>query len=62
MIALINNWNPWPKGVPGDLIDTHFEDKEVGGFGIIEARTEGNKLFKIFCMKKPDYVMNIMES
>ena len=62
VLDLIKKGRYWPKGVPGDLIDTHFEDKEVGGFGIIEARTEGNKLFKIFCMKKPDYVMNIMES
>ena len=28
--------------------------------GMIEARTEDNKLFKIFCMKDPDYVMKIM--
>ena len=29
---------------------------------MIEARTEDNKLFKIFCMKDPDYVTRIMES
>ena len=29
---------------------------------MIEAQTEDNKLFKIFCMKKPDYVMKIMAS
>ena len=29
---------------------------------MIEARTEDNNLFKIFCMKEPDYVMNIMAS
>ena len=28
---------------------------------MIEARTEDSKLFKIFFMKYPDYVMNIME-
>ena len=27
---------------------------------MIEARTEYNKLFQIFCMKEPDYVMKIM--
>ena len=25
--SLINNHSYFPKGVPGDLIDTHFEDK-----------------------------------
>ena len=40
----------WPKLFPGDLIDTHFEDKEVSDVGIIEARTEDNKLFKIIFM------------
>ena len=29
---------------------------------MIEARTEVNKLFRIFCMKYPDYVMNIVAS
>ena len=29
---------------------------------MIEARTEDNKLFKIFCMKEPDYAMKKMAS
>ena len=29
---------------------------------MIEARTQDNKLFKIFCMKYPDYVTKIMAS
>ena len=58
--ALIKKRRYLPRAVPGYLIDTHFEDKEVGDFGMIEARYEGNKLFKIFCMKEPDYVMKIM--
>ena len=60
--ALIKKRSYLPTGVPGDLIDTHFEDREVDDVGIIEARTEDNKLFKIFCMKEPYYVMKIMES
>ena len=40
-----------PKGVLGDLVDTHFEDKEAGDVETKEARTEDNKLFKIFLMK-----------
>ena len=38
----------WPKGVPGDLIDTNSEHKDVGDVGMIEARIKDNKLFKIF--------------
>ena len=49
--ALINNWCCCSKGVSDDLIDTKFEDKEVNDVGMIEARTEDNKLFKIFFMK-----------
>ena len=33
---------------------------EVGYVGMIEVITEDNKLFKIFFMKYPDYVMKIM--
>ena len=52
--ALINKRRHWMNGVPGNLILIHFEDKEVDDVGMMEARTEDNKLFKIFCMKKPD--------
>ena len=41
----------WPKGVPGDLIDTHFRDKKVGDVGTIETRTEDKTLFKRFRME-----------
>ena len=60
--ALIKKRHYGPKGVLGGLVDTHFEDKDVGCVGMIEARTEDNKLFKIFCMKEPYYVMKIMVS
>ena len=33
--ALIKKWHYWMKGVPGDFIDTHFEDKDVGDVGMI---------------------------
>ena len=58
--ALTNTRIYWLKGVHGDLIDTHFEDKEVSDVGMIEARTKDNKLFKIFLMKYPDYVKGII--
>ena len=35
--ALIKKRRYWPKVVPGDLIDTHFEDKEVSDVVMIEA-------------------------
>ena len=49
--AMIKKRRSWLKGVPGELIDTHFEYKGVGDVGIMELRTEDNKFFKIFCMK-----------
>ena len=60
--ALIKKRCYWPKGFPGDLIDAHFEDKEVNDVGMIEARNQDNKSFRIFCIKYTDYVMNIMAS
>ena len=33
--SLVNNRRYWPKWVPGDLIDNHFEYKEVGDVGMI---------------------------
>ena len=60
--ALNKKLRYWPKGVTGDLIDNQFEDKEVGDVGMVEARDEDNKLYKIFCMKYPDYVMKITAS
>ena len=58
--ALIKKHNYWPKGVPGDLIDTHFRDKEVSDIGMLEARNQDAKSFIILCMKNPDHVMKIM--
>ena len=34
-LALVKNWYYWTKRVPGDLNDTHFEDKEVSGVVMI---------------------------
>ena len=59
---LIKNQCYWPKVVTGDLINNHFEDKEYGDVGMLEVRTEDNKLLQIFFMKYPDYVMKIKAS
>ena len=44
--ALIKKRHYWTTGGPGDLIDTHFDDKEVGDLGMIMAITEDNTMFK----------------
>ena len=46
--TMIKKRRYWTKGVPGGLVYTHFEDKEVGYFGMVEVMTEDNKLFKYF--------------
>ena len=47
-VAMIKKRRYWPKGVPGEPIDTHFEDKEVGDVGMIETTTEDNNPFRKF--------------
>ena len=59
--ALIKKRHYWPKGVPSYLIDTNFENKDVGAVGLIEAKTEDNKLGNLF-FKEPDYVIKLMAS
>ena len=58
--ALIKKQRYWSKLVTGELIDTHFEDKDIGDIGMLETITQDNKLFKIFCIKEPYSVMKIM--
>ena len=60
--ALIKNRHYWPKGVPGYLIDTHFQYKEVDSVNMIGSIIQYNKPFRIFCMIDLDYVMNIISS
>ena len=59
--ALIKKWRYWPKYVPGDLIDTYFEGKEVGETDSLHGIL-GGVPYDIFCMKEPDYVMKIMST
>ena len=46
--ALINERHYWEKGFLCDLIDTHFEDKDDGDVGMIEARIEDNNFLRYF--------------
>ena len=59
--ALIKKRRYWPKHVPGDMIDEHFKDKEVGSTDSLKGRLDGIH-YDIFCMKEPEYVMKIMST
>ena len=49
--ALIRNRKYWPKGVPGALIDEHFENMEVGDVNMVMAATKEGKPL-IFFLKR----------
>ena len=57
--ALIKKQQFWPKYVPGDMIDDHFKDKDVGSVDSLKGKID-NVPYDIYCMKEPDYVMKIM--
>ena len=59
--ALIKKRRYWPKHVPGELIDDHFSDKEVGSTDSLKGKIDGVH-YDIFCMKEPEYVMKIMST
>ena len=62
MVDQIKKRRYCPKGVPGDLIDNQFQEKEVGDVDMLESRNQENERFQIFFMKETDYVMKIMEN
>ena len=59
--ALIKKRRFWPKHVPGDHIDQHFEEKNVGETDSLRGKID-DVHFDIMCMKEPDYVMKIMST
>ncbi len=59
--ALIKKRWYWPTLVPGDAIDSHFNNKQVGECNAISGVLDEEKYF-IWGMKEPDYVMKIMAS
>ena len=59
--ALIKKRRYWPKFIPGDDFIAHFEVKEVGEADAIKG-TLDNVPFHVFCMKEPDYVMQLMST
>eukprot|EP00977_Amphora_coffeiformis_P000513 scaffold130_cov151-Amphora_coffeaeformis.AAC.2 len=59
--ALIKKRRYWPAYVPGDDIDRHFDDKEVGYVDALQGYLE-DRPFHVFAMKEPDYVMKLMST
>ena len=59
-IALIKKRRNFMKSVPGDIINSHFSDKDVGNLYMFEADTEDDRPFYIFCFKNTDYLMKFM--
>ena len=51
----------WPKGVPGDAIDEHFKDKELGETSTLTQKIDGHD-FLIHCQKEDKYVTKIMST
>jgi hypothetical protein len=45
--------------VPGEAIQVHYEDKEVGETEAIQGTMDGHP-YTIWGMKEPDYVMSMM--
>ena len=59
--ALIKKRRYWPKHVPGDAIDDHFKDRNVGDSDSLHGSLNDVK-YDFFCMKEPDYTMKIMST
>ncbi len=51
----------WPKGVPGDAIDAHFEGKDLGHSDCYVQEMEGKK-FLVHCHREDKYVQKIMST
>ena len=48
------------KGVPGELIDYHFQNKEVNDVDMLEAKNQENKPLYIFWIKDLYHLKKIM--
>ena len=51
----------WPRGVPGDMIDEYFADKEIGHCETLELEYEGKTMF-IHCMKEEKWIGKFMST
>ena len=59
--ALIKKRRYWPGLLPGDTIDVPFSEKEVRSCESLRGTME-NVPYDILCMRKPLYVMKIMDT
>ena len=59
--ALIKKRKYWPKGVPGEAMQSHFDEEgvQVGDCHAIQGVLEG-PTYNLWGMKEPDYVMRMM--
>jgi Transposase IS4 len=56
--AVIKKQQYWPKCIPGNDTDKHFDGNRNGAMESLPG-TLGGKAFKVFAMKEVDYVMKI---
>ena len=59
--SLIKKQRYWPKNVPGDAINTHFANKELGSAKSFRQFFDGNP-FLVHCHKEDRYVTKIMST
>ena len=59
--AVIKKRRYWPRYIKGDAINAHMEDLEVGECDCICGTMEKIK-YNVFCLKEPNYVMEIMST
>ena len=59
--ALIKKKRYWPRGVPGDQIDEHFNNKALGYSETLKQVADG-KQFLIHCTKEEKYVTKLMST
>ena len=56
---LIKKCRYWPENIKGNAIDSHIASREVGNDDAMQ-QVEDGVAYHVFCMKEPDYVMNLM--
>lgn len=61
--ALIKNCWFWLMDVPGDEIDFHLQDIEMGDTEAIQGKTKMDKAtYNLLMMKEPDYFMKMINN
>ena len=58
-LIMVEKHGSWPKGIFGNKIKQHMENKPVGTFGCLPGTKDGQK-FNIWMLKEPNYVSMLM--